>query len=43
MVREFVDRVFGGSAQPMLVHLIEDRKLSPEELEEIERLIREAE
>ena len=43
MVREFVDRVFGGSAQPLLVHLIEDRKLSPGELEEIERLIQEAE
>ncbi len=43
MVREFVDRVFGGSAQPLLVQLIEDRKLSPEEIDEIERLIREAE
>ncbi len=43
MVREFVDRVFNGSAQPLLVHLVEDRRLSPEELEELERLIREAE
>ena len=43
MVREFVDRVFNGSAQPLLVHLVEDRKLSPKELEELERLIREAE
>ena len=43
MVREFVDRVFNGSAQPLLVHLVEDRKLSPTELEELERLIREAE
>jgi BlaI family transcriptional regulator, penicillinase repressor len=43
MVREFVDRVFNGSSQPLLVHLIEDRKLSSRELEEIERLIREAE
>jgi predicted transcriptional regulator len=43
MVREFVDRVFNGSAQPLLVHLVEDRRLSPEEVEELERLIREAE
>jgi len=25
MVREFLDRVFDGSAQPLLVHLVEDR------------------
>ena len=43
MVREFVDRVFNGSAQPLLVHLVEDRRLSSEELEELERLIRETE
>jgi predicted transcriptional regulator len=43
MVREFVDRVFNGSAQPLLVHLMEDSRLSPKELEELERLIREAE
>jgi BlaI family transcriptional regulator, penicillinase repressor len=43
MVREFIDRVFNGSAQPLLVHLVEDRRLSPKELEELERLIREAE
>jgi BlaI family penicillinase repressor len=43
MVREFVDRVFNGSAQPLLVHLVEDRRLSPKELEELERLIHEAE
>jgi BlaI family transcriptional regulator, penicillinase repressor len=43
MVREFVDRVFNGSAQPLLVHLVEDRRLSPNELEELERLIHEAE
>jgi BlaI family transcriptional regulator, penicillinase repressor len=43
MVREFVDRVFNGSAQPLLVHLVEDRRLSSQELEELERLIHEAE
>src|SRR5215467_2206600 len=40
MVREFVDRVFSGSAEPLLVHLIEDRKLSNKELDEIARMIR---
>ena len=43
MVREFVDRVFNGSTQPLLVHLVEDRRLSSKQLDEIERLIREAE
>lgn len=42
MVREFVDRVFGGAAQPLLAHLIEDRRLTEQELEEIVRMIREA-
>src|SRR5437588_2271521 len=28
MVREFVDRVFNGAAEPLLVHLVEDRRLS---------------
>jgi predicted transcriptional regulator len=41
MVREFVDRVFNGSAEPLLVHLMEDRKLSSKDLEEIARMIRE--
>ena len=42
MVREFVDRVFNGSARPLLVHLVEDRRLSKDEIEELERLVREA-
>jgi len=40
MVREFVDRVFNGSAEPLLVHLIEDSKLTNKELDEITRMIR---
>jgi predicted transcriptional regulator len=43
MVREFVDRVFNGSAQPLLVHLVQDRQLSEEELDEVTRLFKEAE
>ena len=40
MVREFVNRVFNGSAEPLLVHLVEEHNLSPEELDEIARLRR---
>jgi BlaI family transcriptional regulator, penicillinase repressor len=40
MVREFVDRVFNGSAEPLLVHLVEDQQLSQSDLDEIRRMIR---
>jgi len=40
MVREFVNRVFNGSAEPLLVHLIEDQRLSEKDLQEIARMIR---
>ncbi len=43
MVREFVDRVFNGSARPLLLHLVKDRRLSQEELDELARLLKEAE
>jgi predicted transcriptional regulator len=39
MVREFVNRVFNGSAEPLLLHLVEDRHLSKSDLEEISRMI----
>jgi predicted transcriptional regulator len=39
MVREFVDRVFDGSAEPLLAHLVEDRRVTARELEEVRRLI----
>ena len=40
MVRDFVDRVFGGSAEPLLVHLLEDRALTEADVEELARRIR---
>lgn len=40
MVRDFVDRVFQGAAKPLMVHLVEDSRLSPEDLAEIRRLLR---
>jgi BlaI family transcriptional regulator, penicillinase repressor len=43
MVREFINRVFNGSAQPLLVHLLKDRRLTEEEIEELARLIKEPE
>ena len=40
MVRDFVNRVFNGSAEPLLVHLVEEHDLSREDLDEIARLRR---
>jgi len=40
MVRDFVQRVFNGSAEPLLVHLIEDEQLTAKEVDEIRRAIR---
>ncbi len=40
MVRDFVRRVFGGSAQPLLVHLLEEHQLTAEELDAIARRIK---
>jgi predicted transcriptional regulator len=40
MVKEFVDRVFNGSTAPLLVHLIGDGRVSLDEINEIEDLLR---
>jgi BlaI family penicillinase repressor len=40
MVHDFLTRVFNGSAKPLLVHLVEDKKLSTEELDEIRKLLK---
>lgn len=40
MVRDFVDRVFQGAAKPLMVHLVEDSRLSTEDLAEIRQLLR---
>lgn len=40
MVKDFINRVFNGSAEPLLVHLVEDNYLSESDLEEIARLRR---
>ena len=43
MVQDFINRVFNGSAEPLLVHLIKDRHVSEKDLEEIAQIIREGE
>ena len=40
MVRDFVDRVFNGSAEPLLVHLVEEGELSEENLKQISKMLR---
>ena len=39
MVREFVDRVFDGSARPLLLHLVEDKGLSARERRALQKLL----
>jgi predicted transcriptional regulator len=39
MVRDFVDRVFDGAAQPLMLHLAASETLSAEERAELRRLI----
>ncbi len=43
MVDDFVSRVFDGSAKPLVLGLLRDRKLSKRELDEIGRMIEETE
>ena len=42
MVRDFIQRVFNGSAEPLLVHLVEDEQLTEQDLDEIRKTIRSA-
>ena len=43
MIDDFVSRVFDGSAKPLVLRLLRDRKLSRRELDEIGRMIEETE
>ena len=40
MVRDFVDRVFNGAAESLLVHFVEDRQLSEKELAEVAGMLK---
>ena len=39
MVQEFVNRVFDGSAKPLLLQLVEGRHLSKKEVDEIAKIL----
>jgi predicted transcriptional regulator len=41
-LRGFLDRVFGGAADQLVMSLLRAKKLSPQEISAIERLLREA-
>ena len=43
MVRDFVDRVFDGAAQPLRVHLVKEQPITTAERRELRRLIEEVE
>ena len=39
MVRDFVNRVFDGSARPLLVHLLKEKGLTERERRELQKLL----
>ena len=41
--RSFLERVFGGAAQPLLVQLVQETKLSDEQIAELKRILRDKE
>ena len=41
-IRDVVDRLFGGSAESLVMSLVESRQLSPERLAELTRLVEQA-
>jgi len=41
--QSFLERVFGGSLKPMLAHFVERKKLSPQQIQELRRLLQKGE
>jgi predicted transcriptional regulator len=41
MVQEFVNRVFNGSAEPLLLHLMEDNKLTAADIDRLRKALKE--
>ena len=41
IVGDFIDRVFNGSAEPLLAHLVSERRLSKKDLDKVAKMIRE--
>lgn len=42
MIREFMDRVFSGSAEPLLVHLVKGKHIRERDLEKVRRMLEES-
>ena len=40
MVQEFLNRVFNGSAEPLLLHLLEDERLSADEIDRLRKSLK---
>jgi BlaI family penicillinase repressor len=40
LLKDFMDRVFNGSAKPLLVHLVSEGRLSKSEIEELRQLLK---
>jgi len=41
--RSFLQRVFGGAVQPLLVQLMQESRLSPDEIAELRRILKQKE
>jgi BlaI family penicillinase repressor len=41
--RSFLDRVFGGESAPLLAHFLRSSKLSPDEIAQLRRILKEQE
>jgi BlaI family transcriptional regulator, penicillinase repressor len=42
MIREFVQRVFNGSAEPLLVHLVKGKHIGEKDLEKVRQMMEES-
>lgn len=40
MVRDFMNRVFDGAAEPLLLHLVEQKQVTEKDLDEVRKTIR---
>ena len=38
--QSFLQRVFGGSVNPLLAHFVEEQRMSPEDLDELKKMLR---
>ena len=42
MIREFMERVFNGSAEPLLVHLVKGKHIRERDLEKVRKMLEES-